>query len=42
MPSKFRFTAVDSSGNITTETLSVDSPEQLMAQIHAKGLFCMN
>ncbi|NTW96050.1 MAG: type II secretion system F family protein [Erysipelotrichaceae bacterium] len=41
MPNKFRYTAVDSSGNTITDTLSADSPEHLMAQIHAKNLFCM-
>jgi type IV pilus assembly protein PilC len=41
MPSKFRFTAVDASGNSVTETLAADSPEHLMSQIHTKGLFCL-
>jgi type IV pilus assembly protein PilC len=41
MPSKFRFNAVDASGNTVNDTLSADSPEHLMSQIHAKGLFCM-
>lgn len=41
MPSKFRYTAADASGNTLIETLNADSPEHLMAQIHAKGLFCL-
>ena len=41
MPSKFRYTAVDASGNTVIETLNADSPEHLMAQIHAKSLFCL-
>ena len=42
MPSKFRFTAVDASGNTVNDTLAADSPEHLLSQIHLKGLFCMN
>jgi len=42
MPSKFRFTAVDASGNTVNDTLTADSPEHLLSQIHVKGLFCMN
>ncbi|KAF0223926.1 MAG: Type II secretory pathway component [Erysipelotrichaceae bacterium] len=41
MPSKFRFTAVDASGNSVNDTLTADSPGHLMAQIHAKNLFCL-
>ena len=41
MPSKFRFTAVDVSGNSVNDTLTADSPGHLMAQIHAKKLFCL-
>lgn len=41
MPSKFRFTAIDASGNTLTDTLNAESPEHLMAQIHAKSLFCL-
>lgn len=40
MPSKFRYTAVDASGNSVTETMTADSPEHLMSQIHAKNLYC--
>lgn len=41
MPSKFRYTAVDASGNSVSDTLNADSPEHLMSQIHAKGLYCL-
>lgn len=41
MPSKFRYTAVDASGNSVSDTLNADSSEHLMSQIHAKGLFCL-
>ncbi len=41
MPSKFRFTAVDASGNSVSDTLTADSPGHLMSQIHAKNLFCL-
>lgn len=42
MPSKFRFNAVDASGNAVSDTLTADSPEHLLAQIHAKSLFCLD
>lgn len=41
MPNKYRFTAVDSSGNTVNDTLTADSLENLMHQIHIKGLFCL-
>jgi len=41
MPSKFRYTAVDGSGNTVIETISADSAEHLLAQIHSKKLYCL-
>jgi len=41
MPIKYRYTAVDNSGNTIIDTISADSTEHLLAQIHSKKLFCL-
>jgi type IV pilus assembly protein PilC len=38
---KFRYTAVDNSGNTVIETINADSAEHLLSQIHSKKLFCL-
>lgn len=42
MPTKYRYNAVDASGNTFNDTMNADSAQHLMAQIHAKNLFCLN
>ncbi len=42
MPSKFRYTAVDASGNTVIETINADSSEDLLSIIHTKNLFCID
>lgn len=42
MPSKFRYTAVDASGNTVIDTINADSSEDLLSIIHTKNLFCID
>lgn len=38
----YRYTAVDINGKQTKDVISVESPEQLMAEIKGKSLYCLN